>query len=174
VDNQLLRFLNKEVNVVNTSVLIGRERAGEGKEYITITYKDQGQPLYSFWHKHKRNKGKDVKPKHTGGRSSYVKAYINKLLEHMKDKVDHESIGVCVHLFPYLEWDTGYLYVGKGKRKRKMTKEDMAKILRVSLSTHTRIMRKLKSTKLMTHDSVGYKFTGGFFVKGAGYHADKV
>lgn len=161
MNEQFLMFLNREVNVVNANVLIGREQANTGTEFITITSCDNEEPIYSFWNKHTRKPS--TNPKHTGGKPAYIKLYIKKVL---KNNIDYDLIGVCFKLSAYMRWDAEYLEIGKGRRRRYIASDDIAKILNVSRATTFRLLKRMRASGLIDHDSTGYKLTGGYFVKG--------
>jgi hypothetical protein len=166
-ENQLLKYLNNEVNAVEANVIIGREKVQDNREYVVVTPKESDQPLYAFWNTRKgKRKGK---PKHTGGKPSYVKLYLGELDKH--SSLSLEATGACVRLARYIEWHTGYLITGKGQRKRYMGRDDIAKSLGVSLSTAKRTISCLKRAGVLDHDKTGYKMVG-LILKGGAAYAD--
>jgi hypothetical protein len=173
MDKQLLKFLNKEVSVVETMCSIGVERLEASREFVTIKISDlqTESPTYGFWNNPKvhppKSKDEEVKkPKHTGGKLSYAKIFISEIDKYPKDKFSNEYIGMCVRLTPSVEWDTGMLTTGRGKKKRNMTMADISKALSVSDSTVRRFTKKLEEIGLMKCNVLGYKMTGNLFAKG--------
>jgi hypothetical protein len=170
MQKDLLRYLNGEVNCVRADVIIGREKASNG-DYIIITPSEIDAPLYEFWHGHKKKGGKGSKPKHTGGKPSYAKLYLEQLGKHIDDGMSIETMGACMYLAWHLEWDTNLLVVGRGEHKRLMKRADMAKLLKLSLRATSRVISELKKCGILERSGKGYKFTG-LFQKGRGVGAD--
>jgi len=176
MDKQLLKFLNKEVSVVDTMCSIGVDRLDASREFVTIKISQlkTESPTYGFWNnpqtrtpRLKANEANEAnKPKHTGGKLSYAKIFISEIDKYPKDKLSNEYIGMCVRLTPSVEWDTGMLTTGRGKKKRNMSQEDITQALGVSTSSVKRFIKKLVELGLMRHDKLGYKMTGNLFAKG--------
>ena len=173
MDKQLLKFLNKEVSVVDTMCSIGIDRLDASREFVTIKISQLKTelPTYGFWNNPQtrtpRLKADEAnKPKHTGGKLSYAKIFISEIDKYPKDKLSNEYIGMCVRLTPSVEWDTGMLTTGRGKKKRNMTMADISKVLSVSDSTVRRFTKRLEELGLMKCNVLGYKMTGNLFAKG--------
>lgn len=164
--------MNKEVSVVDTMCSIGVDRLDASREFVTIKINQlqTESPTYGFWNNpQQKRKSKDdeaVKPKHTGGKLSYAKIFISEIDKYPKDKLSNEHIGMCVRLTPSVEWDTGTLTTGRGKKKRNMNQGDITQALGVSTSSVKRFTKKLVELGLMKHDKLGYKMTGNLFAKG--------
>lgn len=114
----------------------------------------------------KRKKG-------TGGKISYVKVYGSRIKE-IRGKIGFELIGICMCLAPNIEWETGFLIVGRGKRKKYMTKEDIASELGVSLSTAKRIIKKLTELGVLELRNNKFRLNPKFIAKGMTFDASKV
>lgn len=186
MDKQLLKFLNKEVRYVDTICGVGIEPLGN-REFVTIKFKELNTdvPAYSFWNNPYKKPSKleseleseieleaegwlqqKRKPKHSGNKLAYAKLYISEIKKYPKDKLSYEYAGMCMHLASFIEWDTGYLVTGYGKRKRYMKRQSIAKTLDVSDSTARRLISKLEELKLIHLDKTGYKMIGKLFAKG--------
>lgn len=159
---------------MDTMCSIGVERLDASREFVTIKINQlkTESPTYGFWNNPQarppslNDDGEVKKPKHTGGKLSYAKIFISEIKKYPKDKLSYEYVGMCVHLAPSIEWDTGILTMGRGKKKRIMNRADIAKELSVSESTVKRFSSKLVELGLMKHDKLGYKMTGNLFAKG--------
>jgi hypothetical protein len=170
MDKQLLKFMNREVSAVKTMCCIGIEPVPDGGEFVTIRL-DQLQtdsPLYEFWNNPHRKRRKDgsKQPKHTGGKLSYVKIFISELSKYPKDILSYEYAGMFLQLTSFIEWDTGTLITGRGKKKHRMTQGDIATVLGVDRITVWRFTNKLEELNLLWHDKDGYEMTGNLFAKG--------
>lgn len=178
MDKQLLKFLNKEVNYIDTMCSVGREPLDQGREFMTIKFKEiqTDAPMYQFWHS-SRKKAKPSnaeetleKPKQerktNGKKSYYAKVYISEIKKYPKKKLSYEYAGMCLHLTASIEWESGFLIIGRGKKRRNMNKQDIIRILEISDSTFRRFMSKLKELKLMEYDEKGYRMIGKLFGKG--------
>jgi len=165
MQRDLLKYLNGEVNCVRADVIIGREQSPNG-DYIVITPPEVTTPLYQFW-QGKGKKNKSTNPKHTGGKPSYAKLYLGKLESCIEEKMSIEAMGACMYLACHLEWDTNLLVIGRGDRKRSMKREDISKLLKLSLRSTQRVINELKKFGRLDKDKDGYKFTS-LFQKGRG------
>ena len=63
-------------------------------------------------------------------------------------------------------WNSGYLEIGKGNRRRLITHKDIQKILKLSISGTTSIISRMKKHGLLQHDGVGYRLKSCYFAKG--------
>lgn len=167
MDKQLLKFLNREVNYVETMCGIGREPLDE-RDFMTIKPKELciDEPLYGFWNSNRT----DVKPEKDEAqkpskKTYYTKVFIKELIKYPKEKLSYEYMGIYLHLTAFMERDSGYLICGRGKKKRNMSKSDMAKILNISESTVRRLIDKLEELNLIEQDN-GLKILGSLFAKG--------
>lgn len=154
--DDLLKYLNKQINVIDA--VISRETLPNGIECIYVNAGGEGY-LYNFFvNPVKDNK---EKPKHTGGKKSYVKVYIEKLNDY---DISIESLGFMVKLFPNIQWTTGYLI--KKRSKKKLLIDDIVKLVNKSNKTVIKIMKELKDNKLLSKDSEGYRINSEFIMKG--------
>ena len=186
MDDTSKKYFQRDVNATIMPAIFGRERMGSGKEHITISDPETNSILYNFFNKYhppKPVKKTDdafsagdlkpkPKPKHSGNKLVYAKLYISEIKKYPKDKLSYEYAGMCMHLASFIEWDTGYLVIGYGKRKRYMERLDIAKALQVSESTIRRFVPKLEELKLIHFDTTGYKMIGKLFAKGREFDAD--
>ncbi len=177
MDNQLLKFINREVDYVETMCGIGREPLGKGKDFVMISPKElqSEKPLFSFWN---TNKSKPTKPivgentesvqtnKQRKRRTFYAKVYIAGIKKYPKDKLSYDYAGMCLHLIPFIEWDSGHLVMGRGKNKKIMDRKDIAEALLISDSTVRRFLSKLEELKLIKCENKRYSMIGDLFAKG--------
>jgi hypothetical protein len=166
VQKDLLRYLSGEVNTCRADVIIGRESAANG-DYIIITPPEISEPLYQFWQSRNKRRGKGAKSKHTGGNPAYAKLYLTKLEAQINGGMSPEALGACMMLACYLEWDTNYLVIGKGERRRHMQRADISFVLHYRERKTQRLIAELKKAKILERTREGYKFIG-LIQKGGG------
>lgn len=178
MDKQLLKFMNREVNVIKTMVTIGREPLNSNTDYLVVDDAEEGIRFIDGFRKRgnyvkKIPNGEEPKKKRsTGGKPAYAKLYIKELEKYKNEDLSLELAGVCLRLISFIEWDTGYLVDGRGKRRRYMDKPKIADALSVSLSTARRFLLKLEKLRILTKDSTGYKMSGKLLAKGRVFDAD--
>ena len=179
MDEKATKYFQRDVNAALMSAMFGREKMSSGREHITITDPDTDTILYKFFNKFHPPKTSKVvddnldvkpetkpKPKSSGNKLTYAKLYISEIKKYPKEKLSYEYAGMCMHLAPLIEWDSGYLAVGTGKRRKFMERKDIAKELKVSDSTTRRFISKLEELKLIHFDGEKYKMIGKLFGKG--------
>lgn len=192
MDNQLAKYLVGEVNVTRADCLISREQIDNKHDYVYVEGYETGIQFYQGVQKRKpfrikpnseteeanesliqEKKNSKPKPKKsTGGKFAYTKVYVSELEAIPREKLSFELIGVCLCLTSYIEWETGFLIVGRGKRRRYMTKTDLAKKLKVSISTVKRFVKKLEDIRILEDDKKGFRLNARFFAKGRAFNAD--
>jgi hypothetical protein len=185
MDEKSEKYFQREVNATIMPVMFGRERLGNGREYITATDPDTDRVLYGFFNKYHPPKPAPVvveavegepeikpKPKSSGNKLTYAKLYISELRKFPKDVLSYEYAGMCMHLSTYIEWHDGSLEIGTGKRRKYMERKDIAKALGVSDSTTRRFISKLEELKLISKAGDSYKMIGKLFGKGKEINAD--
>ena len=179
MDENATKYFQRDVNAAIMPVMFGREKLGNGREYITATDPDTDNILYGFFNKYRPPKlaktvetldgEPEIKPKpkkSSGNKLTYAKLYISEIRKYPKDVLSYEYAGMCMHLATYIEWNDGSLAIGTGKRRKFMGRKDIAKALGVSDSTAKRLVLKLEELKLITKDKNAYKMVGKLFGKG--------
>jgi len=190
LNNQLAKYLIGDANITRADCLISREQINDKLDYVYVEGYDSGIQFYQGVQKRKpfRRKSdgqieevdeplveeKKSKPKNrgTGGKLSYAKVYISRLVELRKKGLNPELIGICLCLTSCIEWETGFLTVGRGKRRRYMSKEDMAKELKVSISTTKRFIKKLSELGILEIKDKRFKLNTRFIAKGRAFDAN--
>jgi len=166
MDKQLLRFINGEVNYVETMCGLGREQVDHERSFMTVkpTELCTNEPLYGFWNSNKA-KTKKLQAKKPSKKTYYTKVFIKEIKKYSRNKLSYEYMGMYLHLTAFMERDSGYLICSRGKKKRNMNRSDLAKILSISDSTVRRFIAKLEELNLIEHDN-GFKISGSLFAKG--------
>lgn len=156
MNNDLNDYINGIVNAVELHVTISREISSSGTHnvYIKVGEKE----LYNFWHNPKKKKGQ---PKHTGGKRSYVKLYIDWI---EKTKLSVESSGTLMRFSNKIQWSTGVLMNLKTKKLLKLS--DIIKIIGKSKPTALNILQELKDNNCIQHTKEGYKVNTSYIGKG--------
>lgn len=192
MDEQLAKYLVGQVNVTRADCLISREQIDNKHDYVYVEGYKTGIQFYQGVQKRKafkikqngdteeineplvqEEKSSKPKPKKgTGGRFAYTKVYISRLEEIPREQLSFELIGVCLCLTSYIEWETGFLIIGRGKRRRYMTKVDLAKKLKVSLSSVKRFTKKLEDLGILETNEKGFRLNTKFLAKGRAFDAD--
>jgi hypothetical protein len=162
MNKELLDFVSGYKNAVEIKATISREKLSNGCEYVYITA--DNVELYKFWYN--PNGKKSDKPKHTGGKPSYAKIYLDKLRELKSKNISPELIGCMIWLADSIEWSTGLLVKGRGRNKKAVDFEDIMTILSVGRTKTSKIITELKKVKLLTHDNNGYKVNSELIKKG--------
>lgn len=198
-NNQIVKYEFGEVNVFRADCLISREPLNNTSDYVYVDDYKNGLRYFEGPQKRKRfklkpnNQVEEVneplieekvsvakelpkeKPKNNnGGKYNYVKVYPSRLRELLGKELSIELTGYCLLLTPFMEWETGFLFVGRGKRKRPATKEDFAKELDVSISTIKRVVKKLSALKILSLEDGKYKLNAKFLAKGRKSNEDKI
>ena len=155
MNNDLLKYLNGNVNVANA--IVSREKLKSGIEHVYVSI--DGVDIYDFWFNTKKKK--EHNPKHTGGKKSYAKIYLEKLETY---DISIEALGFMVKLLPYIQWSTGYLL--KKRSKKKLKTDDILKIVNKSRNTAFKIINEMKKYNLISYDSEGYRVNKEFIMKG--------
>lgn len=178
MDENSAKYFQRDVNAAIMKAMFGREKLGNGREYITITDPDTDSVLYGFFNKYHPPKLAKVevttdgepeikpKPKSSGNKLTYAKLYISEIHKYPKSVLSYEYAGMCMHLSAHIEWHDGSLVMGTGKRRKFMERKDIAKALGVSDSTTRRFITKLEELKLISKSGDSYKMIGKLFGKG--------
>lgn len=190
MDEQRSKFLIGEVNAMETICVITRERINNKLDYVYVEERDSGIQFLKGVRKNVQFRSKPLsddettkekpklKPAHipfgTGGKSAYSKVYISKLTEIPRSKLSFDLLGKCILLTTCMEWETGFLTCGKGKRRRYMTQKDIAKSLGIGVSSTSVVIRQLESLEIIFHEKNRYRFNPKIFAKGRVFNADKV
>lgn len=166
LDKQLLKFVNRETNVVEVQTKILRESI-KGRDYVSIQTLVDGEyiPTYSFWHNPQRQITNNP-PKHTGGKKPYLMVMIEEVekLRTTGIKNAEELIGSLVCLGNYIEWNTGRLI---HKRKKTSLKyKDLQDIYNCSNKKLNKIIGELKKHQLISSTSEGYFLSSKIIKKG--------
>jgi len=187
VDNQRLKYKLGEVNAFRADCIISKENLNDKLECVYTRDYESGE-LYNkgIQKRHKysapkvektveANEHKELKKrKGTGGKKLYTKVYAGDLLKLKRDEVSLEMMGFCTFLTPFVEWETGWLVCGYGKKKEFMTQRDIAKELRLGIATVNRVISKLRALGIVVYDGTKYKLSTKFFAKGMVTNEDKV
>ena len=197
-NKQVVKYKFGEANVFRADCSISREPLPNGMDYVYVDDYKNGLRYFEGPQRRKRFKLKPnneieeieeplieqkvssengapkKKPKNNnGGKHNYVKVYPSKL-KSLRKKLNPEIAGLCLLLTPLLEWETGFLIIGRGKRKRPAKKEDLAEELGVSISTIKRYIQKLGSFGALEFDGERFKLNAKFLAKGRAYDEDKI
>jgi hypothetical protein len=165
----IMDYLAGKRNVVKDEFVVSREKARDS-ELIYISHPKIEKPVYTFWHSRKQN-GKSVTPKHTGGKKPYVILMIDEIVKLMDSGLPAEYAGYLLYLTPYIEWGTGRLVCGR--KKRKMKHADLQKVFSRRRQEMLHILAGLKNHNLLTYTKEGY-FISRDIVKRGGKNALKV
>lgn len=170
MDKDLLKFLNGEINVVETKTVISRDKLPNGTECIYIRPSGMEEELYHFFKSKKDDssmKNDNKKPKHTGGKKPYVMFMVESVesLEKKGVKNIDEILGSAIRLSGNIEWSTGRLINKRSKQPLKY--EDLKKIFKCGNSKLTRKIKYMKDCGLLSHTSEGYFISPDFIKKGA-------
>lgn len=196
-DEQTLKYVTGTANVIRADCLISRERLNSKMDYVYVDDYNNGLRYYSGPQRRKPFKLKPTgeieedteslveeikvkekpKPKdknNNGGKFTYTKVFVSKMKAIPREKLTLELMGVCLCLASCIEWETGFLIVGRGKNRRRMTKEDIAKELEKSVSTVRRFIAKLSEMNILEESKDGYRMNTEFLAKGRACDASKV
>jgi len=167
LDDELRLYLFGNHNAAITTVVLLREPASDGMEHITIKTADGENTLYEFWHNSnkvaKQNKGP---PRHTGGKSPYVKLMTEEIRRMQKEGLNgrEECLGVLLYLSDNIEWGTGRL-INK-RSKKPLQRADLSKVLGYSNEKLNRIIKNLKDNDLLAYSPEGYFISSRLIQKG--------
>jgi hypothetical protein len=152
---------SKAIQIDN--VMITQDILPNGYRFTTIKHDDLF--LYEFWADGSFKTGNKVK-KHTGGKPSYAKVYLNKLKQLKKIGIDAELPGYMIWLSDNIEWGTGSLYTGRGKNRKPVQFKDLMSIWNTGRTKTSNIISRLKDSNLLTVTSNGYQVSTDFMQKG--------
>ncbi|MDF2563710.1 MAG: hypothetical protein K0Q53_105 [Massilibacillus sp.] len=161
MDKNLLAFLNKEINVIKTEVIISREPTNKGTELIHFSVGEK--ELYQVW---KNSNDNNVKPKSTGGKKPYIMLMVQEVIKLKKTSIENieEVIGFLVLLAENIEWNTGKLINKRSKKPLKYV--DLQKTYSGSKYKFEKTMKILKNNDLLTHTPEGYFISSKLIKKG--------
>lgn len=166
MEKDLHDFLVGAKNAVRTTVIISREQAPGGAQYISIS-RPEGGNLYKFWYKPGRNQDKDQPPpKHTGGRKPYIMLMVDEV-ERLRAKGvanTEELIGCLVSLGKNIEWSTGRLVHKRSKKALRY--KDLQALFGYGNKRLNRILGELKEHELLFSTSDGYVVSRALIKKG--------
>lgn len=154
MNKDLVDFLAHRRNTVKTELVLSREQAGVRAEYIIISEPEELLPLYNFWSAEKKSGKARRQSGRTGGKPAYVKIFPAVA---GKSGLDLYDLGACVKLSLYLDWDTGYLVCGRGKRKRRMEYVELIKVLGLPADVAGAVVNKLKNAGVLVRDPEGWR-----------------
>lgn len=162
MDKNLLAFLNKEINVIKTEVIISREPTSKGTELIHFSVGER--ELYQVW---KNSNDNNAKQKSTGGKKPYIMLMIQEVSKLAGSGIDNieEVVGFLILLAENIEWNTGRVINKRSKKSFKYI--DLQNKYSGSKYKFERIMKILKDNNLLIHTSEGYFISRRFIKKGA-------
>jgi len=149
VRSDIAKYISGERNAIKDEFILSREKCGSS-EYVQVQHPELPEPIYTFWHTRKKANA----PKHTGGKKPYAMIMIEELIRLMKGGLPAEATGYLIYLTPYIEWGTGKLIYGRGKRQMKFA--DIMKVFGKSYKTTQAIIAKLKDHDLLAYTKEGY------------------
>lgn len=175
MDENIIKFLNKEVNVLplydekgKLITTISRESMPNGVECLYINYIDGDKivPMYSPLFYNPNKKEKSEKPKNTGGRKPYIMLMIDEMEELRKKGVKNveELIGYVVCLGKYIEWHTGRLIHKRSKKP--LQYNDLLAIYGCSNNKLNKMLKLMKEHDLLYHTKEGYFISQKYIKKG--------
>jgi hypothetical protein len=167
LDEELKEYLFGNNNAAVATVVLLREPTSDGVEHITIKTADGEYTIYDFWRNpNKAGKGNKGPPKHTGGKSPYIKLMTEEIRRLHKEGLQgrEESLGTLLYLSDNVEWGTGRL-VNK-RSKKPLCRGDLIKMLGYGDQKLSRIVKSLKEHGLLTHTSEGYFISPRLMRKG--------
>lgn len=161
--DEILKFLNGETNAVKADVIISRERAPTGMQYITIS--GENGTLYSFWH-NPQKKARDKPPKHTGGKKPYIILMVDEIEKLRSEGVPNIEgmIGFIVCLGKHIEWNTGKLI--QSRNKKPLQYKDLQAMFNYGNRKLNRVLTELKEHDLLFNTKEGYFISTRFIKKG--------
>jgi biotin operon repressor len=196
LDEQLIKYMTGEANVLRADCLISREKLNNKVDYVYVEGYENGVQYYQGPQKRKAFKFKqsgefeeideplieekvkpEVKPiknKGTGGKLAYAKIYTSRLLKIPRKKLNFEILGMCLYLTSFIEWETGFLIIGHGNNKRFMVQKDISKVLKISIRKTNDVIRDLKELGIIIHEEKEnkYRISPAFIAKGRVFNAD--
>jgi len=164
MDKNLLEFLAGERDVIILDgVVFSKERKRNGTEYITVII--DNKPSFGFWNN--PDNLKTNKPKHTGGKKSYVMLMIEEVEKMRSQEVTNivELVGCITCLSRYIEWGTGKLVHFRSKKPIQF--KDFGDIFQFGRSKLLKILKQLKDLNLLVNTQEGYFISQTIIKKGA-------
>lgn len=166
MDKELFEYFNKTVNVARASVMISREEAPTGYQFIVIKDCATGDELYSFWHNPNKVVKKEAPPKHTGGKKPYLMLIIETVdgLRKTGVKNAEELIGYLVCLGNNIEWGTGKLIHKRSKKA--LQYKDLQEAFNCGNKKLNSLLRTMKENDLLLKTEEGYFISSTLIRKG--------
>jgi len=160
MDKQTMDYCNHNTNVLDlgNGFVMGRETS-KGIEYITIEY--EGKLFYGFFHNPKKKLSKNP-PKHTGGKPSYVKQFLQEVQKH-KD-LSIEAAGFIQKMLYNIDWGNNLLIDQRSKKR--LAVDDMCKVINKSKPFTIKVLKELTAAQLLSKDRDGYKISPSLIQKG--------
>jgi Fic family protein len=158
MNRDFIDFVEGAKNAYFGNVLISREKASNGWQYIHITIDDI--EVYKFWYS--STEKKSDKPKHTGGKKSYTKLMTESLEKY--NNLSLEAYGFLVKLSSFIAWETNTL-INK-RTKKSLNVDDFVKLTKKSKPTIIKIIKELKENKLLESSKKGYVVSKDLLQKG--------
>jgi hypothetical protein len=162
MDKSISDYLSGFTNVCEGKFTIGREKSGKN-EFIII--KLDGQEVYSFWH-NPNKKVTNKKPKHTGGKKSYIMLMIEELKKH--ENLSLEAQGFIYKMLTHIQWNSTLII--DTRNKKPLVIDEMVTILGIGRNKTLSIIKELKAADLLVKDKDGYKVSPNLMQKGGAKH----
>jgi len=144
-------------------VVIGRERAQGGSEWVSIDLAGYDCNMFNFWHnpykKKQHKKYPRENPKHCGNKRQYVMCFDSVL------DLPTDLVGFLVKAAQFVQWDTGY--IKRPRKKNFASAEDIADLLHMSRRTAFRKIGQLVDLGVFLKDGNNYRINSSFVRKGA-------
>lgn len=167
IEKNLIRFLNREINVVRVSYIITRVQTfSNGVDHIVA--RPEGSSFFFEFEKYYNStqQQKNDHPKHTGGKKPYIMLMIEEVEDLRKKGVKNveELIGYLVCLGRYVEWSTGRLV--KKRSKKPLQYKDLKEIFPCGNKKLNRVLSDLKEHDLLYSTQEGYFVSNRIIKKG--------
>ena len=130
-------------NAALGTLMVGREINANGNEHITVSeYSTNGLPrvILRGWRNPQRIIRR-AKPKHTGGKPSYIKLLTGGMTE-LASKAKDADLGALVRLAQNVDWETGALIDTRTKKPL-----DFAGLMRATGYNRQTLSSRLKSLR---------------------------
>lgn len=162
MNKEFLKLLNGEVNAIKQMAIFSIEKYPTNDIKHVFISDIEGCEVFEF--NYNPNKKKPTKKRARGGVASYLKLYISKINELIKQGVTPDLIGYVICVSLNIRWDDDLLIDLKTKKPLKHS--DLQEIFGASRAETTRIISQLKDFNLLKKDKDGYKAVTNFIRKG--------